>query len=242
MVNSVPLDNVTHGELRVVTRYGKEFADDVNQVPTFPTEFGDIQREYPILFRKDSSTNEFQSVAVLGFDPGENLFLSDDAWNASYIPAVIAKGPFLIGFQSQNTAGGQKEPVIHVDTESPRLSKEEGVPVFLPHGGQSAYLEHISAVLNAIYRGVEASKRMFHCFERHGLIEPVQLNARLSESENYEFRNYYTVSREKLQALDGSSLESLNREGFLEGAFLVIASLNNMHRLIARKQKKARDH
>lgn len=240
MVNPVPLDNVTHSRLRVVTQHRKEFVDDVNQVPTFPTEFGDIQREYPILFRKDSATDEYQSVAILGFDPGENLFLSDSGWTAGYVPAVIAKGPFLIGFQGQNANGGRTEPVIHVDMDNPRLSEEDGEPVFLPQGGQSAYLEHVSAILNAIYRGIEAGKRMFQSFEKHDLIEPVQLSARLSDSESYEFKNYYTVSRDKLQALDGASLESLNREGFLEGAYLVIASLTNMHRLIARKQNKAR--
>ena len=46
-------------------------------MPTFPTEYGDIQREYPIFFRKDPRHGESLSVALLGFAQDENLFLQD---------------------------------------------------------------------------------------------------------------------------------------------------------------------
>jgi hypothetical protein len=62
------LNNVTHRDLRVITRYGAQFGDEVGTVLTFPTEYADIQREYPIFFRKDPTSGEYHSVALLGFD------------------------------------------------------------------------------------------------------------------------------------------------------------------------------
>ena len=56
-----------------------------------PTEFADVQREYPIFFRKDPSTGEFTSFALLGFSKDENLFLEDGHWKAAYVPGVIAR-------------------------------------------------------------------------------------------------------------------------------------------------------
>src|SRR5262245_51534897 len=129
MTRHVLLNNVDHRNLRVITRQSAAFGDNVASVTTFPTEYGDMQREYPIFFRKDTNTGEFFSIALLGFQQGENLFLDEAGWQASYIPGVIARGPFLIGFQDR---GGEREPVVHVDLDDPRISETEGEAVFLP--------------------------------------------------------------------------------------------------------------
>src|SRR5262245_54588903 len=156
MPRLVMLNNVDHKDLRVLTRFGAELGDNVGVVLTFPTEYADVQREYPIFFRKDPDNGEFQSIALLGFGQHENLFLEDGRWNASYVPGIIARGPFLIGFQEQRIGGEQRvEPVIHVDLDNPRISWSEGEPPFRPQGGNSAYLDHIALVLNGIRTGHE---------------------------------------------------------------------------------------
>ncbi len=76
------LNNVAHKDLRVITRPAAQFGDNVPTVLTFPTEYGDVQREYPIFFRKDATTGEFMSVALLGFEKNENLFLDEQGWHA----------------------------------------------------------------------------------------------------------------------------------------------------------------
>jgi hypothetical protein len=59
-----------------------------------PTEFEEVQREYPILIRKDPS-GDYQAVALLGLDRDENLFLDETGWNARYVPAVQQRGAVL---------------------------------------------------------------------------------------------------------------------------------------------------
>src|SRR3954466_7650242 len=122
MARHVLLNNVAHKNLRVITRHGARFGESMGSVLTFPTEFGDIQREYPIFFRKDGASGEFLSIALLGFEKDENLFLEGEDWQARYIPGVIARGPFLIGFQEREIDGDvRREPVIHVDLDDPRI-------------------------------------------------------------------------------------------------------------------------
>ena len=107
MAKHVLLNNIAHKDLKIITQYSARFGDNLGSTLTFPTEFGDIQREYPILFRKESANGKFQSVVLLGFKPDENLFLDEfRGWQADYIPAVIERGPFLIGFQDQRVDGG----------------------------------------------------------------------------------------------------------------------------------------
>ena len=235
------LNNVTHKDLRVITRHGAEFGDNVGSVLTFPTEYGDVQREYPIFFRKDAATGGYLSVALLGFQEDENLFLEAGGWQASYVPGVLARGPFLIGFQEQDVGGDvRKEPVIHVDMDNPRVSRTEGERVFLPQGGSSPYLERIVAILKGIHEGIEASKAMFAAFETLGLLEPVKVEINFSAEEQFDLLGLYTISEERLRSLDGKALAELNRAGYLQGAYLAIASLTNVKKLIDMKHRRRR--
>jgi hypothetical protein len=241
------LNNISHKDLKVINRFSASYGDNIASTLTFPTEFADIQREYPILFRKAPDTGKFESVVLFGFQKNENLFLNStedgnakgNGWNAGYIPAVIARGPFLIGFQTQNINGiEEKVPVIHVDMDSPRLSNTEGTPVFLEHGGNSAYLENVSRTLQAIHEGMIISDAMFAAFTRFDLIEPVTVDIELNNGNKYQLTNYHTISAEKLSALSGEALFELNNLGFLHGAFLVLSSLANLNKLIGIKNRR----
>jgi hypothetical protein len=235
------LNNVAHKDLRVITRFGHEFGDAVGMVPAFPSEYAELQREYPIFFRKDRDSGQWQSVALLGFEQHENLFLRDGRWNAAYLPGTAAKGPFLIGFQEQLIDGElREEPVIHVDLDHPRVSFSEGEAVFLPHGGNSPYLQHIADVLHGIRNGAEFGMAMFAAFDSMGLIQPVNLDVQLDEKHRVTVSGLHGIDRERLAVLDAESLLRLNQAGYLEGAYLVLASLHNVRRLMAEKQRRLR--
>lgn len=232
------LNNVTHKDLRVITRYGAEFGDATGTVLTFPTEYADVQREYPIFFRKEPESGEYHSVALLGFAKNENLFLEEGRWLADYVPGSVVRGPFLIGFQERDVDGDfRQEPMIYVDLDHPRVSHSEGEPVFLPKGGNSPYLDHIALVLRGIHAGLEMSKAMFAAFSALDLIQPVTLDVKLGAEEGRSVVGLHSIDQRKLAALDGQSLERLNRAGFLQGAFLVIASMGNVKKLMAIKQR-----
>jgi len=226
------LNNVDHKDLRVITTRGAEYGDDVMFAMTFPAEFRNVQAHYPIAFRK-AADGQFQPLALFGFEERQNLFLTRDGWDATYLPLMIERLPFLIG-----KANGQL--VIHIDMDSPRVSETEGEPVFLEHGGTSPYLERIGAILEGIHTGVEASKAMFAELEHFNLIEPVKVEVKVSDEEHYDLVGLYTISEERLRALDGDALVRLNRSGLLHGAYLVLSSMNNMKKLIDLKQNRLR--
>ena len=242
MTNTVLLDNVTHKDLRVRTGHSAEFGDDVNLVLVFPTEFVFLQREYPILFSKDPK-GEYQAVALLGLDKGQNLFLDTQGWNARYVPAIQQRGPFVIGLHAKDAGdasgdGGDREPMVHVDLDHPRISHSEGEPVFLRHGGHSPYLERAGRVLKLIWRGAALVQPMFAAFEDAGLIEPIDVEVNLDGRTKYTLPGFSTISQDRLDALDGPALERLNRQGFLQLAVLVATSLGNMHWLIELKNRR----
>jgi hypothetical protein len=232
MSNIVPLDNVRHAKLRMLTGQGAAFGEAVNQAPLFVSEFAAAQRHYPILFRKDEA-GELQPQAILGFERDENLSLGDGGWDG-YVPAIFRKGPFLL------RRGEGDDPVIVVDLDHPRVRDggTEGAPLFLDHGGHAPALEAAIAALRQIHAGAAAAATMQRLFEELGLIEPVELRVEIADGKAIDFEGFLAVGEDRLAALDGSQLVELNRAGMLALAVHAASSLGNVARLIARKRRR----
>jgi len=234
------LDSVAHRNLRVATGFGAHFGDNVAMVPVFPGEYPDLQREYPIFFRKDPAGG-FQAVALLGFDHHENLFLHHERWNAACLPATVARGPFLIGFRDPSGDDGdgpRNQPVIHVDMAHPRVVAAGGEPVFLADGGHSPYLDHIVGVLRGIHEGVEAGRVLYAALDEMELIQPLTIDVRFDDGHGVNLAGLYGIDRERLAALDAVSLSHLHRTGRLEAVHLLLASQRNLERLVGEKRRR----
>lgn len=238
MKNPVLLNNIDHGGIRVAHRFGAAFGDAVTMAPVFPAEIADIQRVYPILFRK-TQRGTLQPVALLGLDEGENLFLEDSEWTADPVPAIHQRGPFAIGLQSQERDGQSvEEPVIFVDLADERISETEGFPLFLKHGGNAPYLEQVSRNLRTVYLGEHQLPRMIEAFQHEHLFENARLDLQLDAHTTYKISDMSIVSEQKLSSLSGEALDRLNRTGVLGLAFMIAASLSNIQRLIALKNAR----
>ncbi len=235
MANVQLLNNVDHATLALDTGYAAEFGDSVNQCLVFPTEFGLLQREYVILIQKNPN-GQFQPIILLGLDRNENLFLDDRRWNARYVPAMHQRGPFMIGLRETEIGGKiEREPMIHIDVDHPRVTSDGGVPIFLPHGGNSAYLEHSMAVLQIIHEGSEMLAPMFSVLQALDLLEQTAIRLSLSETEHYELADYYTINQQRFAQLDGDALAQLHHSGFLGAVFSIISSLSNAAWLVEMK-------
>lgn len=241
MANFQLLNNVEHKDLKVRIDRSAELGDNVWYAVTFPNEFKNLQRHYPVFFIKNPDDGEFQAVAMFGVEEGENLFLDENGWNASYIPLNVLRQPFLIGFQDQDHGGEKKrEPVVTVDMDSPRIDTEQGEPVFLEHGGNSEYLENVNSILNVLYVGMSTTRPFFRMLEEMDLLESFVLDAQLFDGSEHRLAGFYTINEENLAELEGDQLELLNRKGYLEAIYMVIASMSNLPTLLERKNQMRR--
>lgn len=230
MSNHALLNNIDHKDLRVITTRGAKYGDNVMLALTFPSEFRNLQAHYPIVFRKNAQ-GQFEPAALLGFKDNQNLFLTKQGWDATYIPLTIERQPFLIGFSPD------KQPMMHIDLNSPRVSRDEGEPVFREFGGNTDFLERMSSVLLAIHQGLADNEPFIGALLQHELLESFVFDIQLQDGSNNRLGGFYTINEERLLNLNGAVLERLNRAGHLQAIYMSIASLSHFRALIERMNK-----
>jgi len=230
----VVLDNVEHGSLRVDAERLPGF-DSINQALVVPGEFEDVQREFPILLRRDQD-GKFIAVALLGFEKGENLFLADGRWTTRCVPAAHRRGPFYLGVRERSP--GSHELAVHIDLDDPRVGAVDGESIFKELGGNSRYLDRAIDALHVVHDGLASAPEMFSLLEDLGLIQPIAIEAKLDDGRTYQLPSMFTIAMDRLQGLTGGELDRLHRLGFLAPTIFIRSSLPNLNRMIELKQRK----
>jgi hypothetical protein len=226
------LNNISHQDTKIITDLTPEFTEIGSYSQLILDEIKAAQADFPIFFRKSQQDESYQLIALFGLAEQENLFINNSGWQAHYVPLSIKRQPFLIGFQEQN---GTTEPVVCIDMNSPRVNTEKGEAVFLPHGGQSGYLQDVSSILQALHQGHDAVKAFIATLLHHDLIEPVDLSITLDNQEKINIQDISTVNEDKLAALASDALIDLHSKGYLSHIYMLIASVANLTKLIALK-------
>lgn len=242
------LNNITHKDLRVQTHYSADFGDNISSVLVFPTEFDALHKEYPVLFRRHAE-HGLQAVALLGLVSGENLFLNEHypqppmagSWMGRYVPGLLAKGPFMIGYQQQH---GSNEAVIHVDIDHPRITQATdntgSKAVFLEKGGESDYLQQVAATLNRLHLGQDEASAFYAELDKLSLLTPINLAITLNNGDKLEIQGHETICKETFANLPADTLAALHQKGWLAHVYAIQSSLHNLSWLI--DMKNALEH
>src|SRR5262245_8068917 len=169
------LTNDQHRSIAVDTRARPEYGDVVNRAVALSAEFNELHREFPLLLRKTQEAPGFVAHAILGFEKDENLFVEDDRWTTTYVPATLARGPFSLGYIRAEDGGDAPAGIkVMIDDQHPRL-RPDGKPVFLPLGGESPYLEGIKRILQTVDAGLRIDRILYPELVAMELLEEVKI-------------------------------------------------------------------
>ena len=232
MSDHVILTAEDHRDLRIRTQRSPELGDAVMTCITVPSEFRRVQTHYPILFQLDAARDSFTALAMFGFEPGENLFLTENGWDARYRPLAIDSQPFLVG------RGDGDVRQVHIDMASPRIGAGEGVRVFDDTGRPTPYLERIADQLRALDTDYVASADFFAALRRYELLEPLTMDVTLDDGSKNRLVGYHVIDEDRLVALDDAAVADLHASGHLMPIFMALASLGNIGDLVARKNRR----
>lgn len=240
MRKATVLNNIDHKKLKVDTRPESSKNQKVNRTLVHASEISELHKEFPLVFHQHPDTGQTQLHAILGLEKDENLFVGEKGWTTRFVPALLARGPFSLGYQKTAKEGDeQAAPVICIDMQDPRVNSEYGEDVFLPFGGEAPYLEYVKKALQTIEQGLQFDKTLYTLVESMALLEPVSIEIKLSNVEQVNFGDYYTVNQQKLTQLDAESLNTLNQYGVLSLLYFILSSMGNFQQLIELKNAKS---
>ncbi|MBE1301308.1 MAG: multidrug transporter [Alteromonadaceae bacterium] len=233
------VNNVDHSKIKINTKRSAELGDNLWFCLTFPEEFRAVQAHYPIFFQKEEETGQFAPVALFGFQHQENLFLSEQGWDAGYMPIAVARQPFTIGSQIQTVDGQeQSQRVLTLDMENPRVNTEIGQSLFLEFGGNSDYLDQMADMMEALHAGIESNKKFAACLAELDLLEPFTLDVQLNDGSKHQMVGFYTINEQKLAELDDEKTLGLAKSGYLQAIHFTMASQGNVSHLLKRKNSQ----
>jgi hypothetical protein len=232
------LNNIDHADLYINSEFKQGCGYDFNLTSVFPVEYIRLQSHYPIFFTYDEENNTYQSVAMLGFEEGENLFL-DSKDLITVLPLSLQRIPFYIGKKTKIERGiPVDEKNITIDINHPSVNKQFGNRIFLEHGGNSDYLNHINRVLFTIDENIKELNEFSKLLSSFELFEPLNLSVNFNKGNNFAIKGLWTINEEKLKKLDEKSIAKLHQKGFLQHIYMIAASIGNMNNLIHLKKIK----
>jgi len=228
------LNNIDHKDLKINTTRSESNGDGYMCVPTFPREFRAVQAHYPIVFSKNNKSGAYTPLVLFGLQDTENLFLKEGKWDCRYIPLCAEAKPFLIG-EGRNDPSAGPQLMIHVDKDSPKLSRDSGLSLFKELGGNSEFLDRMSDILGAINEGVGEVSPFCEQLKKLDLLEPFAIETTLKNGQKFSFQGFHVINEERLSELSGEEISSLHSSGFLFDIYMLVASLARFSELFDRK-------
>lgn len=224
------LDSARHRGLKLrlpVTDWS--VAKDLNALFVAAAEFGDVCREFPIVFvraGKDADgRDEIAPIAVLGLKQNENLYADGARWRAQYVPAVLRTYPFCIArIDEQRFA-------VCVDTAWPGANESDGTPVFEADGQAGPLLKSVQPQLEALETEIQRTRLVGRRLLELDVLRDMRFDTTLPDGSKHSVDGFLTVDDKKMTELPDPVVGELHRSGVLGLVHLHWVSLGNMRRL-----------
>jgi SapC len=230
-VQPVALDSVPHRELKLalpVTDWsvGKK----LNALFVAAAEFGDVCREYPIVFvragKEPDGTDSIAPIAVMGLTQDQNLFLDGGTWRAQYMPAVLRLYPFCIGrIDAERFA-------ICVDMSWSGVGQPEGARLFEADGKQTELLAAVQKQMETLEGEIQRTRLVCKRLQELDLLRDMRFDATLPDGRQHSVDGFMTVDETRMQTLSDEVIGDLHRTGVLGLIHLHWVSMGNMRRLL----------
>jgi SapC protein len=214
-----PLNLESHRTLRVRA----PVRDERIFVPIVASEFAAAAAACPILFSKSPETGQFYVGAMFGFRLEEPPLTAEDG----FVPSDVERQGFFVAGED-----------IAVDLDHSRISETAGEPLFYEAGEPTVHLRRIQRALGQLALGTEPTDAFIRALLDLKLIEPIDVSLRFDDGETLRLDGLYTVSRDKLHDLDDADVLRLFRDGHLQLAHIMTASLQQIPLMADRRNRR----
>ena len=165
----------------------------------------------------------FIPVAVLGVQPGTNLFVAPDGrWIGPYIPAAFRAYPFRLAATSEG------EQVLCIDEDSGLITDgPEGESFFTEDGQPNQAVLDILNFLTQIEQNRVVTAAACAVLQKHELIRPWPITLKGDDGEQ-QIAGLFQIDEAALNQLSGEALLEILKAGGLPLAYCQLLSMQHL--------------
>jgi hypothetical protein len=231
------VDKGKHARVRVKPNPDFVHAKGFNLAAISLAELSACTANYPVVFVQNPDNQRFRPVVMFGLRPGENVFYDKDGWDTTYVPLMVQRHPFLIGFDDRDE--NSKTLTICLDKNSIFLSEDEGIPLFNEAGEETDYLKSRNMLLGETFEGEKMSEQFTLKLAALNLLTPFELILQPQNAELRKVAGMFTIDERKLGELNPEQLQDLHKLGFLAACYIILGSMFQVHRLMKLRNQKS---
>lgn len=233
MKNLVEVNYETHGKLCVAEGSTARFAAVQHLMQIHTAEVLPAVCSFPVFFSRAPGAAHRMLAVVLSFEIGKNLFVEDEHWTATFMPAGLQTYPLYL-MKSEADKKGYAVGIIGHDNV---LATDSGNALFNDDGEPSEYLTTVTEQLEAsIQRDIQT--RLFaQRLDQLGLMKSISINIQFEDGAEQKISGLQTVDEDKLRALPAETLEELNKKGYLLLIHAMLVSIYQLNTLIQKNNQ-----
>lgn len=165
----------------------------------------------------------FLPVALMGLEPGSNLFVaSDGRWLGRYVPAALRGHPFALVKAEGDSL------VLCVDEESGLVGDgPEGEPFLTPDGEPTQALTQVLDFLRQVEANRGPTAAACAALARHDLIRPWPITLK-GEAGERQVEGVHQIDESALNELPDEAFLELRRSGALSLAYCQLLSMQHL--------------
>lgn len=199
-----------------------------------PQEFSEVAQYYPIFLCKDSDTGQFQPIALFGLTVDENIYQASGLWRKCYLPLKIQSQPFYLLNDAE-----QDKPSLALDVGDVRVQEDQGEALFNA-GNATPYLQQQAGILAELTKGFVLNRAFIDSLTDHDLIEPIELDIKYNDGNEYKLDGLYTINKEMLEKVPASIQTKFEQQGYVALISAMLSSTNHVATLIDIKNELGR--
>ena len=199
------------------------FAAQDAVVPLVAQELAKACTCLPIAFIQQGDA--FVPAAVLGLQPGQNLFVAPDGrWCGPYVPAAYRGHPFALA-EAEND-----QLVLCIDMGSDLVGEHFEQPFFEANGEPAKVMRDVLEFLQQVRNDHRLTRQLCGVLSAEGLIVPWPLTLRGDGGEQM-VQGLYRIDETALKSLDSEALARIHQAGALPVAYCQLLSMQHIQML-----------
>lgn len=231
MANIVPVRKDQHKNLKVASTRTLKHVKDQHIAPITAREFARAATSYPIVIIKDQ--DRYRSVVMLGIEAGENLYYSQDDWQAVYVPQSISMIPFSLGIDPEK----EKTLTTCIDLDSEYVGEDKDNALFDAEGNDTEFYKTAQESLGRVYDNEIMTEKFIKELEANNLLQELELNVAFASGENKRLVGLFGINEKTLQELSDDKVLDFHKRGLFVPIYSMMGSVAQVNRLAQLRNK-----